>query len=325
MSRRTRILVAPWLLALAATAACTGPAKEAQRDAVALRFDWPIGLTAFVQTERSTRTNSPLGPTSRTVRMGYRIDVEEAEDGRLLRYGDVRAEDPADGRIYPLRELPERLASQLTALFPSYVVSDEGRVLRLEGSGPMVEEARRKLESQLAEAAPGSPEAKRLAAASLTEESLLAAVRAHWDELVGDWAGKHLVVGETLEREERLVVPRAALRIQSTVEFGIGQRIPCDEEATGADCVEIEVRTRPLPEALDDYERAMRQGARATGAGAPENVEIEESSYLVTEPSTLIPHYLETTTKFRARVSRTGEPDVAIEDLDQTIFRFRYR
>ena len=103
MSRRFRVLAVSWLLALAATAACTGPAEEAERDAVALRFDWPIGLTAFVETERSTRTNSPLGPTSRTVRMGYRIAVEEAEDGRLHRYGDVRPEDPADGEIYPLR------------------------------------------------------------------------------------------------------------------------------------------------------------------------------------------------------------------------------
>jgi hypothetical protein len=322
MNRLARILVCSLLAALAA---CVGPGGDAERDTVALRFDWPIGLTAFVQTERSTRTNSPLGPTSRTVWMSYRIDVEEAEEGRLLRYGDVRAEDPADGRIYRLEELPERVAIQLTALFPSYVVSDEGRVVRLEGSEPMLEEAQRKLERQLAMAAPGSPEARRLAAASITEESLLAAVQAHWDELVGAWSGRSLAVGETLEREERLVVPRAALRIQSTVEFGVGQRIPCNERATGAECVEIEVRTRPLPDALDDYERAMRKRAQATGSGVLANVEIEESSYLVTEPATLIPHYLETTTKFRATVSRPGEPDVTIEDLDQTVFRYRYR
>lgn len=321
MSRRARIV--SWLLALAATAGCAGPTPE--RDTVALRFDWPVGLTAFVQTERSTRTNSPLGPTSRTVRVGYRIDVEEAEDGRLLRYGDVLAENPADGRIYPLDELPEPVARQLTTLFPSYVVSDEGRVLRLEGSDLVIQEARRKLEGQLAEAAPGSPAARRLAAASLSEESLLAAVREHWEQLVGSWSGRDLAVGETHAVEQRLVVPRAALRIQSTREFGVKQRVPCNEEATSADCVGIEVRSLPLREALDDLERATRADAQATRAGALENVEIEESSYLVTEPSTLIPHYLETTTKFRATVSAPGEPELAIEDLDQTIYRYRYR
>ena len=40
------------------------------------------------------------------------------------------------------------------------------------------------------------------------------------------------------------------------------------------------------------------------------------------EPSTLIPHYLETTTKFRATLRRPGEADIAVADLDQTVYRY---
>ena len=42
------------------------------------------------------------------------------------------------------------------------------------------------------------------------------------------------------------------------------------------------------------------------------NLEIEESAYLVTEPGTLLPHYLETTAKFRATLHRPGEADIIV-------------
>ena len=131
MSGRLGISAVGPLLVLAAIAGCTWPGGGGRRETLALRFDWPVGLTAFVETERSTRTTGSLGPSSTSVRMSYRIDVEEAQDGRLIRYGDIRAEDPDNGQIYLLNELPEPLASQLIALFPSYVVSNEGGLLRL--------------------------------------------------------------------------------------------------------------------------------------------------------------------------------------------------
>jgi hypothetical protein len=288
-----------------------------------LRFDWPVGLTAFVETERSTRTTGSRGPSSTTVRMSYRIDVEEAQGGRLIRRGEIRAEDPESGQIYLLEELPEPLASQLMAVFPSFVVSDEGRLVRLEGIEPLIEEAQRKLESRLAELPPESAEAKTLAATRVSEEHLSAAAREHWQKLAGAWSGASLVVGESYQRKEHLAVPAlGGLRILSTTGFGVGQRIPCGEEMTEADCVEIEVRSRPLPEALTRLEEAMHD--RSGGRGALEDFEIEESSYLFAEPSTLTPHYLETTTKFRATLRRPGEADIAVTDLDQTVYRYHY-
>ncbi|GAG17002.1 unnamed protein product, partial [marine sediment metagenome] len=150
MSRRLGITAVGPLLVLAAIAACTWPGGGGRRETVALRFDWPVGLTAFVETERSTRTAGARSPSSTTVRMSYRIEVEEARGGRLIRYGDIRAEDPDSGQIYPLEQLPEPLGSQLIALFPSYVVSDEGQLVRLAEVEPLLEEAQRELESRLA-------------------------------------------------------------------------------------------------------------------------------------------------------------------------------
>jgi len=326
-NRSAELAIFP-LLVLATIASCTWAGGGSEQETVALRFDWPVGLAAFVQTERSTLTTGAEGPRSTTVRMSYRIDVEEAQDGRLLRYRDMRAEDPKDGRIYPFDELPEPLASQLIALFPSYVVNGEGRLLRLEGVEPLLEEARRKLESQLAKLPPESVEARSLGAAGVSEEHLLAAAREHWEQLAGGWAGASLAVGETYRRQGRLVVPSlGGLRIRSTVEFGVGEWIPCGEEMTAADCVEIEVHSRPVPEALSQLEKAMREGwrpATPSSLGALENLEIEESSYLVTEPSTLIPHYLETTSKFHATLPRPDQADVVVEDLDQHIYRYHY-
>ena len=166
-----------------------------------------------------------------------------------------------------------------------------------------------------------------LAASGVSEERLLAAAREHWDQLAGAWSGATLVMGEIYPRKDRLVVPRSALRIRSTVEYGVGRRISCAEEKPAADCVEIEVRSRPVPEALAQLEKAMRERSRAAtpgNLGVLENLEIEESSYLVTEPSTLIPHYLETTTKFHATLLRPGEADTVITDLDQHIYRYHY-
>jgi hypothetical protein len=328
MSRRHRIAAFCALLVLAGSAGCAGPGGAGEGDTAALHFGWPVGLTAFVETERSTRTSGSRGPHSTTVRMSYRIDVEEAEGGRLIRRGEIRAEDPASGRIYPLHELPEPLASQLMAVFPSFVVSNEGRIVRLDGIEPLLEEAQRKLEKRLAELPPESEEAKVLAATQVSEENLLEAAREHWQKLAGAWAGTSLAVGEIYQRKEHLAVPAlGGLRILSTTEFGIGQRIPCGEEMAEAGCVEIEVRSLPLPEALIQLEEALRERARDAGAdgrGALEDFEIEESSYLVTEPSTLVPHYLETTTTFRATLRRSGKADIAVEDMDQTVYRYQY-
>ena len=329
MRRRRRITAFCSLLVLTTIAGCAGRGDGGKRDTVALRFDWPVGLTAFVETERSTHTTGPRGPSSTTVRMTYRIDVEEAQDGRLIRRGEIRAEDPESGQIYPLDQLPEPLASQLTAVFPSFVVSDEGQLVRLEGIEPVIEEAQRKLESRLAELPPESAEAKVLAATRVSEEHLLEAAREHWDQLAGAWAGASLVAGESYQRKDRLVVPAlGGLRILSRVEFGVGQGVPCGEETTAANCVEIEVHSRPVPEALAELEQVMRERSQAAtpgGRGALESFEIEESSYLVAEPATLIPHYLETTTKFRATLRRPGEAEIAVADLDQTIYRYHWQ
>jgi hypothetical protein len=327
MSHRLHISAICPLLLLATIAGCTWPGGPWDRDTVDLHFDWPVGLTAFVQTERSTRVTGAHGPTSTTLRMSYRLDVEEAENGRLIRYSDIRAEDPASGRSYAMGELPEPMENQLIAQFPSFVVSDEGQLVQLEGIESLIEETRRKLESRLADLPFESAEARELVAASVTEEGLLAATREHWQQLVGGWSGASLVVGESYRREDQLAVPRAPLRIRSTVEFGVGGRIPCGEELTAADCVEIEVRSRPLPEALAQLEEVMRERSRALtreSVEVLENLEIEESSYLVTEPSTLIPHYLETTTKFQATIRRPGDAERVIADLDQSVHRYTY-
>ena len=135
-------------------------------------------------------------------------------------------------------------------------------------------------------------------------------------------------LGETYRREGRMAVPSlGGVRVASTVKFGAIQRVPCNEEMAAADCVEIEVRWYPVPEALARLEEAILGGSRAaptTASGALENLEIEESSYLVTEPSTLIPHYLETTRKFQATLPRPDQPDALIVKLDQIIYRYSY-
>ena len=152
----------------------------------------------------------------------------------------------------------------------------------------------------------------------------MAAAREHWQKLAGAWSGASLVVGESYQRKEHLAVPAlGGLRILSTTEFGVGQRIPCGEEMTETDCVEIEVRSHPLPEALTQLEEALHE--RSGGRGALEDFEIQESTYLIAEPSTLIPHYLETTTKFHATLRRAGEADIAVADLDQTVYRYHYQ
>jgi hypothetical protein len=327
MSLRQRGSALCALLALAANVGCARPVGT-ESDSFALRFDWPIGLTAFVETERSTRKAGPQGSSSQTVRMSYRIEVEAAPDGRLIRYGEVRAEDPHSGRSYPLDELPEPMASQFVALLPSYVVNDEGRVVRLVDSDALIDEARRKMRSQLARTLGEEADVEAIVAANVNEENLLELAREHWNRLAGEWSGMNLRLGEIHESEGRLAVdPLGGVEIPAAREFVVGQRLPCDEEMTQAACVEIEIHWRPLPDALARLERAMREASRAARAGTfgmLEDIEIEQSSYLVTEPSTLIPHYLETTTKFRATLPDRGDANGAVEELDQHIYRYRY-
>lgn len=327
MSLRQRGSALCALLTLALQVGCVGPGGLGG-DRVTLSFDWPIGFTAFVETERSTRRAGPQGSRSQTTRMSYRIDVEAAPDGRLIRYGDVRVEDPESGRSYSLEELPEPIASRFVALLPSYVVSDEGRVVRLVDSEALIDAARRQLRSQLARTLGETADVDAIVAANVNEESLLEVAREHWDRLVGEWSGMDLRLGETHPSEARLAVdPLEGLEIPASREFGVGQRLPCHEELTRAACVEIEIHWRPLPDALTRLEQAMREASRAAPPGtfgALEAIEIEQSSYLVTEPSTLIPHYLETTMTFRAMLPDSGEANRAIEELDQHIYRYRY-
>jgi hypothetical protein len=292
---------------------------------VVLRFDWPEGFRAEVETKRS-RTRAGEGGSSRSATSRYTLRAWD--DGSELRVGfsDFELEAQDLGSLAPAAQT--QLLAQLGDLVPDFVVTRSGEFVGIAD----FEVFRGRLDLVLDQAlpkgtdpsAPALTEVRRLLT---SQEFLESRAAGQWNALVGTWLEGELEIGATYSYEERSPVPIFPNEeILMSYEFSAQRLLPCPRSGEERECVELELRSMTDPadaKRLIDGLLERLTPAEARGAAVFTEFELENVIHLVTEPDGLVPHRHEETKTLRGTVSVGGQTQ-RVEQVDLTESSYTY-
>jgi hypothetical protein len=297
---------------------------DAPPDTVRLRFAWPAGTIAAVETSRfreriAERTDTLSGGAT------YRMQVREHDDGLAIIYDSlsITAAPRLTGDFAAL----QAAAEQLVGLVANYVVSRDGEFLRIQD----VATIKARIDSLFAPVFAGvdsTGQAHAVFQSMLSEQALQALAAQEWNALVGMWGGAELELEAVygFEEEEPIpLLPGETVRMVS--ELAIVGRLPCTEDALTPDCVEIQLVSYPDEEAMKAVLRRFMQrvaGDTAAAAFVIEALEIENELMLITEPATLLPHHAVIAKSVRG-VGREGGETSEFSQIDVRTYTFTYR
>ncbi|HEX6307694.1 MAG TPA: hypothetical protein VFZ69_05860 [Longimicrobiales bacterium] len=306
-------------LAGAAVAAQETPGAA---DTVRLRFDWPPGTTARIQT---TRYREQVTETADTTFMSadYRMRVSAHPDGLLVAYDDFRfptVVDTTNGA--DVNALAQRAASMV----PKFVVDTGGEFVRIHD----IEAIRAGLDSMLAEligAGADAAEMREAMAAMLSEEALTGLAAEEWNAVVGMWIDADLELGTVYQLEDEAPLPiLPGVVVPMISELTVQARTSCVEGGSDSSCVELHYVSFPEPAAVKAAIARFLEGVPQMPGMQPfafEDLEVENEIIIVTEPATLRPHRMQITKALSGAVTAGGERS-EVSQLDVRTYRYTY-
>ena len=262
-------------------------------ETVDFTFDWPGGIEASV-TYRGERVRSPAqGSVTQVVEGSYTLKVSDHPDGTLVQYTDADVDvdfgDVPDGPQRKLQELMVKAMSQP----PSYIIDPAGDYVRLHGLDELRERLGEMMGVIVAEIPEGvRPQVKRMFDNMLTTEVLETGIVEIWNRDVGFWAGASLELGDWYEIEfTNRVAMLGNIDLPMRNRFRVVERVPCDGNDTGANCVRIEstsvVDDEDVAAAMEEF--VARLGAQGSVTPSIKNLDQETRVILITDPATLRP------------------------------------
>ncbi len=304
--------------------------STAADEAVWLEFAWPVGLSADVDMEQHVVRGEDEDASDVTTRSRFRMTVRDHPRGlavdlsgaRLVGFEAVPPVAEADPVAAVYRALAE--------MSSTYIVTDDGMLLDVEGLERGTETLRRALEPVAGELGerPGAAAVKELLAASLSVDALEASAADLWASLVWFWAWEEFRWDSVYTFTADVPSPAVSdLVVPMAYEVGFLRMVPCYEGAAPDSCVHLEARTSPDTEAMATF---MGELAGRLAATMSDSVAIvvdayeQENSFAVTlEPSSMIPHEFRMSRRARVRLSVGGRSDGSSR-LDEVVLRFRY-
>ncbi len=309
------------LLALPLFAACAS-APEVRPTApalppgtwVELRFDWPPGLAAVVETEHVRTETAPAGEERARLRLRSRLETAADDGGLAVRWRDVRHELSGGPTPAGVELLAEELAT------PDLRVTAAGRLAAVEPR----EEARAELAKALvalSHVVPVPESFRQRLVGHFQPDELRAGAAEDWDRLVGFWAGASLEAGRTYAARDLVPLDLLAdLPVEVERRMRVVDRVSCRPEETEPRCVVLELVALADEEATSGLAPFL---SRLFGdRGGPPRLAFEERTLLVTEPEGLRPHRLETTR--RVSVSFGGDGAESRARIDERTVIFDY-
>jgi hypothetical protein len=308
------------LAAMSLTAA--GPVRA--KETVALTFGWPSGLRGQVAfSARTTRTvNGQSDDLSITGR--YDFVTSASANGLLIRFDSV-ATDVANAGSGP-QAMVKKFMARATSMPPSYVVSRGGEFLRIEGLEPFRDSLLAGMEEGFAELpAEARAQLMQAMAALLTREQLEASLASDWNIAVGTWIGAELDEGDLYELTFTEPIPAFGdMEMPMRSSFMFRQRVACNAGESAKRCVELEMRTFIDPEGLTAAVQAFIARLPA-GQEAPHIQDVQQETVvrLISEPETLLPHLMETSTRSITTVA-VGDETQASSRIEERRFVYTY-
>jgi hypothetical protein len=277
---------------------------EAQPETIVLRFDWPVGVSARVETRRS-REQEERGETRTTQgEARYRMTISSHPDGLHIRSEDFQLEVPETES-----ELGREALERMSSLSPSYVVAVDGTFLRLEGGEALKTELARLLEP-VRSRPEMNDEARAMLDRLMSDEFLRYLAEQEWNMLVGTWVGAELEPGAMYESASEAplpIVPGATISMRH--EVSAHGPVPCSETHPRPDCFRLELRSYPDPDEMKELVASLLQrvGGMSEGEASQLGALQTETELVVTaEPASLLPHRLELTRRIGAASAAEG-------------------
>jgi hypothetical protein len=313
-----------WALSLFAAASLMSAGSVRAQETVALTFGWPSGLHGKVTF--SARTTRTLNGRSEDLEMPGRYDfvTSAAPDGLLIQFDNVATEVENAGS--GPRVMVKAYLAKATSAPPSYVVSSSGEFLRIEG----IEAFRNGIFEGMEDAFAEFPAATReqviqSIAAVVSREQLEASLASEWNSHVGSWIGAEMDEGDLYELTSSQAIPAFGnIEVPMRSTFLFKQRVSCDGAEPTKRCVELEMRTFVDPEGLTAAVEAFMARLPA-GHEAPriQGLQQETVVRLISEPDTLLPHLMESSTRTTTTVA-VGDETQASTRIEEKRFVYTY-
>ncbi|HUG02363.1 MAG TPA: hypothetical protein VML95_10890, partial [Longimicrobiales bacterium] len=297
--------------------------------AVWLEFAWPVGLSADVEaTQRIVRRRGGAD-SDVTVRSRYRMTVRDHPRGLAVDHSDgaltgFQSDPPLDSDD-PLVATLEDL-SDLTS---TYIVSDDGMLLDVEGLERGTEALREAFEPLVGEPdrVPGAAAPTERRGAAISADAVKAAVAERWGSMVWFWAWEEFQPDSVYTFTAEVPSPMMPeLIVPMEYRIGYLRLVACHEGAAPDSCVHVEARTVPDPASASDF--LERFVAELAGSHGEESFQVDaydqESRFGVTlEPATMIPHEFRMTRSVSVATTENGESDLDTR-FDETVLTFHY-
>jgi hypothetical protein len=319
------VSIAAMVMLAAAVPAAAQEQPPVAVDTVRLRFAWPVGTVASVETTRF-RELVAAKPDTISGSARYRMRVEQHPEGLLIVHDSASVTSDTERPTGALTAVA--ITERLRDIVPSYVVGRGGEFLRIDNVTGFKARLDTVLGSVL-ELADSAAHTSALIDAFMSEEVLTSLAAQEWNALVGMWIDGDLEVGEYYELEEGEspvpMIPGATVPL--LLEFGVMRRLACDESGKGRDCVAIELLSYPDPDSMAVILRQFMERANAGGGSAAvafESLDIENEIELIIEPATLLPHRARVTKKLEAMIVSEGQRTPFTQE-DVRTYRFTYR
>lgn len=290
------LLLATSLVLLAPIPASSQAPASIDSDLITLDFDWPVGMRADVDLVKMRIAGSERMADTSRIRVTYEMVVEDHPEGRLIHYSGFSA----PGLAAPAGP-EQRMLRAASSIVPSYVVSDDGQLLRIDDLADLRADIMGWMGDEIGDRDAGRFEA--LMDQLLTEEVLHSLAANEWGMLVSAWAGAELEIGAAYESygEEPVPILGNAV-VPYHYEFGLSGRVPCREGGSDRECVELILRSQPDPDELGPRLDAFLRQTLESAAGGSElppisydDFDVRNEIVLIAEPDGLIPHVLTAT------------------------------
>ena len=307
----------PLAAAAAAAAAARGDTKEAGLGKpIAITFNWPAGMTAIVEAERTRTRVTPAGPQTTGSGIKYRVRANAHPQGRLITFDDVA----------PLRTLhtageSSEFEQVLAGMLPSLIVSKNGDFVRVTD----LSKIQAFLRQTIGEFKDAPPDAKEIIDNLSSEQVLTNLASQDWEMFAGVWAGYKGKIGELTEvesEEESPVVP--GLKIPMRTSFGAVRQTPCMPGAAPDSCVLMQLRSTVAPGAMGDVVKKVMGSAPGLQGVAFDRFDVLTEITAIVEPATAKPHKI-THARRTDMTMRQGAQSASVSQAEQRVYRITYQ
>lgn len=295
-------------------------APPAPSERAVLQFDWPAGLDAKVDTERSREQQmGDKAKPPRSLKATYRMRVRPHDAGLI-----VRSEEFSGLTVNDIFANGVGLEDAIASLVPSTVVTRDGDFVRAEDTAAVKALLTKMFDAFLADKKELPPQFKQILERATSDEFFDGTAAGEWSSLVGSWLEFPLsgeLVEETVE-EPSPVLPD--LMVLLKVSRRMVERSECTRGGVHYACGVFEMRSEVDPASMRDAFARLTEGVKDVPRITYEDVDMVTIARVRLETATMLPHALTITRTVKMTMSAPGYPATVVRQVERRNSTFSY-